>query len=95
MKIEDIWTKNLIVPSYSIFISDHSHQVIVDDGTFWVEESTTWGKLIDMEKILMLTDCSMITFLGFFLEKNMLSHQFLIWEGNSIHSLKTIITSFT
>ena len=41
VNVENIWTQNLIVSSDSVLLSNHVHQIVINHGTFWVEECTT------------------------------------------------------
>jgi len=42
MKIENIWTQNLVVSSDSVLVPDHVLKIVVNNGSLWIEESTPW-----------------------------------------------------
>ena len=93
LKIENIWGNDLLKTTNSVLFSNQIHKSVVNIGTFWIHECTTWRKLMTVEESLCFTNCSVISF-GCFLSKfDVLVHFCLRWERNTVNSLKTIIFS--
>jgi len=93
LKIENIWRNDLLETTNSVLFSNQIHKSVVNIGTSWIHEPTTWRKLMSVEESLCFTNGSVISF-GCFLSKfDVLVHFRLSWERNTVNSLKTIIFS--
>mmetsp|Transcript_15827 Transcript_15827/g.17658 ORF Transcript_15827/g.17658 Transcript_15827/m.17658 type:complete len:341 (-) Transcript_15827:831-1853(-) len=77
-----------------IFLSDQIHQLIIDMSTLGHKEGTSRTPLMEHKQVLLLSDVSVITFGGFFLEMLPFSKLLLGGERDTIHSLQLIITFF-
>lgn len=93
LKIENIWRNDLLETTDAVLFSNQIHKSVVNIGTSWVHESTTWRKLMSVEESLCFTNCSVISFGSFLSKFDVLVHFCFSWERNTVNSLKTIIFS--
>lgn len=95
LQVEDIWRDNLRVPSYSVLLSDQVGKLVVNHSSFWIHKSTPWRKWMHIEKILVSADGPVISLGSLLQEGDILIHLFLGWEGDTVHSLETVVPSLT
>lgn len=93
--VVNVWSLYLRVTSDSVLLSDQIHQVVVDEGSFWEHEHATWGQWVHIEELLLSTNVSVVSRSLLLKNLNMLVHFLLRWETDTVHSLETVIASFT
>jgi len=77
--------------SNAVLISNQVHQLVVNDGSMRIEETTTWRQLMNIKKLLLFSDKAMVALFCLLFEVNVFVHFFLAWKGNSIDSIQRIV----
>lgn len=90
-QIESIWRLNFLEASNAVLISNQVHQLVVNDGSMRIEETTTWRQLMNIKKLLLFSDKAMVALFCLLFEVNVFVHFFLAWEGNSVDSIQRIV----
>ena len=81
--------------SNSVLVSDQVHQLVVNDGSMGVEETTSWRQFMHIKKLLLFSDKTMVALFCLLFEVDILVHFFLTWERNSVYSVQRIVRCFS
>ena len=65
-EVEHVGTDDLLVTSYSVFFSHKFEEAVVNFSTIGIPETTSRGKHMEMEQVLMFSNDSMISLCCFF-----------------------------
>jgi hypothetical protein len=90
---ENVRRHNFFIASNTVLLFNHINELVVDDGTHGVLESTSRGQFVHVEKSLSTTDSSVVTFLGFLKEVNVFVKFLLRGERDSINTLERVVFS--
>jgi hypothetical protein len=88
--IVDIGRDDLLEAAFAIFRFDHFHELIVNDGSFWIEKARARTELVEKEQLLFLADFAVISFGRFLLEMLPLFELLRVRKGNAVDSLQTL-----
>ena len=95
LEVVQVGSHDFIVASHTVLLSDQVHQLVVDHGSARVEEGTARRVFKVSEQLLLLANQSMITLLSLLSEVEVLLHFLCRGEGNTVHSLQTVIGGLT
>ena len=66
--VVNVWRDDFLEASLSVLASDKGYELIIDESALRIEEAASRAEFVKEEKILLLTDLSVITLSSLFLE---------------------------
>jgi hypothetical protein len=72
LEIEHIGRYDFLIASHSIFLPQEVSKLVVNLGSIRIPKSTSWRQMVEVEKVLMLSHDSVISFSGFLDKVNVL-----------------------
>jgi len=62
LQVEDVWSHDFLVASYSVLLPDEIHELVVQPGSFGIEEGATWTEDIHVKETLLLSNDPVVSF---------------------------------
>lgn len=75
----------------TVLVSNQVHQLVVNDGSMRIEETTAWRQLMNIKQLLLFSNKTMVALFCLLFEMDILVHFFFAREGNSVDSVQRII----
>jgi len=91
LEVVDVRGNDLLVATDAVLVSNHLDKLVVDGGTFGVEEGTAGRHFEMVEEVLSLANLTMVALLGLLSEVDVLVKLLLGGISDTVDSLEIIV----